>query len=66
MKRVDGWTSISTDKLLPGDHIRLRGAKGDEGIIPCDCLLVSVCKAFGGRQSCNECARPGLRAREMG
>jgi magnesium-transporting ATPase (P-type) len=38
--RVDGWSIISTEKLVPGDRIKLRVGTGDEAIIPCDCLLV--------------------------
>lgn len=47
MWRVDGWSTIPTDKLLPGDRIRLHGGKGDEAIIPCDCLLVCLMYILG-------------------
>eukprot|EP01134_Creolimax_fragrantissima_P000954 CFRG0954T1 len=38
--RYDGWMTLNTEALLPGDKIRLTGGAGDEAIIPCDCLLI--------------------------
>ncbi len=39
--RSGAWTTISTEKLVPGDIISLtRGVKGADEVVPCDCLLL--------------------------
>lgn len=66
VKRDDKWTVVSTEELVPGDLISVRGSKrGEPGpaqpgpaqgavdIVPCDCLIL------GGAAVSNEATLTG-------
>lgn len=38
VKRINAWTTVSSDELVPGDLIRL---KPSNKVVPCDCLIIA-------------------------